>query len=112
VACLGLFGLATFTAEQRTKEIGVRKVLGATVPNIVLLLSRDFTKLVIIAFLIATPLSYVLIGKWLENFASRISIGWGGIYYCRSRCIADCFAHSELSIHQSGIGQPGEKPEK
>jgi putative ABC transport system permease protein len=76
VACLGLFGLATFTAEQRTKEIGVRKVLGASVPNIVLLLSRDFTKLVIIAFLIATPVSYVLIGKWLENFASRINVGW------------------------------------
>lgn len=76
VACLGLFGLATFTAEQRTKEIGVRKVLGASVPNIVLLLSKDFTRLVFIAFLIATPLSYVLIGKWLENFASRISIGW------------------------------------
>jgi putative ABC transport system permease protein len=76
VACLGLFGLATFTAQQRTKEIGVRKVLGASVPNIVLLLSKDFTKLVFIAFLIATPLSYVLIGKWLENFASRINIGW------------------------------------
>lgn len=76
VACLGLFGLATFTAEQRTKEIGVRKVLGATVPNIVLLLSKDFTKLVIIAFMIATPVSYLLISRWLENFASRISIGW------------------------------------
>jgi putative ABC transport system permease protein len=76
VACLGLFGLATFTAQQRTKEIGVRKVLGASVPTIVLLLSREFTKLVIIAFLIATPLSYVLIGKWLENFASRIGISW------------------------------------
>lgn len=77
VACLGLFGLATFTAEQRTKEIGVRKVLGASVPNIVLLLSRDFTKLVIVAFLIATPVSYLMIIKWLENFASRIDIGWG-----------------------------------
>ncbi|WP_197901553.1 FtsX-like permease family protein [Rhodocytophaga rosea] len=76
VACLGLFGLATFTAEQRTKEIGVRKVLGASASNIVLLLSTDFTKLVLIAFLIATPVSYVLINKWLENFASRIEVGW------------------------------------
>jgi putative ABC transport system permease protein len=76
VACLGLFGLATFTAEQRTKEIGVRKVLGASVPNIVFLLSREFTRLVLVAFLIATPLSYLLISKWLENFASRIDVGW------------------------------------
>ena len=76
IACLGLFGLATFVAQQRTKEIGVRKVLGASVTSIVSLVSKDFVKLVLISFVIATPLSYMLISKWLENFASRISIGW------------------------------------
>jgi putative ABC transport system permease protein len=76
IACLGLFGLATFVAQQRTKEIGVRKVLGASVTSIVGLVSKDFVKLVVVSFVIATPLSYVLISKWLENFASRISIGW------------------------------------
>ncbi|MDQ4139821.1 MAG: ABC transporter permease [Bacteroidota bacterium] len=76
IACLGLFGLATFIAQQRTKEIGVRKVLGASVANIVSLVSKDFVKLVLVSFVIATPLSYVLIQKWLENFASRIAVGW------------------------------------
>jgi putative ABC transport system permease protein len=76
IACLGLFGLATFVARQRTKEIGVRKVLGASIANIVGLLSKDFVKLVIISLVIATPASYLLIDKWLNNFASRISIGW------------------------------------
>ncbi|MES2732952.1 MAG: ABC transporter permease [Bacteroidota bacterium] len=76
VACLGLFGLATFTTEQRTKEIGVRKVLGASVTNIVGLLSKDFLKLVLIANVIAWPLAYYAMNKWLEDFAYRIDISW------------------------------------
>jgi putative ABC transport system permease protein len=76
ISCLGLFGLATFVAQQRTKEIGVRKVLGASVASIVGLVSKDFVKLIVISFVIATPVSYLLIHKWLENFASRITIGW------------------------------------
>jgi len=76
IACLGLFGLATFTAEQRTKEIGVRKVLGASVSSIVLLLIKDFARLVGIAFVLAVPLSYLVMSKWLEGFAYRISISW------------------------------------
>ncbi|MBC6989062.1 ABC transporter permease [Hymenobacter sp. BT491] len=76
VACLGLFGLATFTAEQRTKEIGIRKVLGASVTNIVGLLSRDFLRLVLIANLVAWPLAWWAINKWLQDFAYRVSIGW------------------------------------
>ena len=74
VACLGLFGLASYTAEQRTKEIGVRKVMGATVPNIVLLLSKDFVKLVLLANLIAWPIAYSAMGKWLQDFAYRIDL--------------------------------------
>ncbi len=75
IACLGLLGLATYTAEQRTKEIGIRKVMGASVGSIVTLLSKDFTRLVLIAFLIAVPLAYVAMNKWLENFAYRTEIG-------------------------------------
>jgi putative ABC transport system permease protein len=76
VACLGLFGLATFTAEQRTKEIGIRKVLGATVGSIVTLLSKDFLKLVFIAFVVATPVAWYLMNKWLQDFAYPVSISW------------------------------------
>ncbi|WP_298893407.1 ABC transporter permease [uncultured Psychroserpens sp.] len=77
IACLGLFGLATYIAEQRTKEIGVRKVLGATVANIVKMLSKDFVKLVIIAFVIATPIAWWFMNKWLQEFAFRIDLTWG-----------------------------------
>ncbi|MFB6457900.1 ABC transporter permease [Chitinophaga sp. Hz27] len=76
IACLGLFGLAAFTAEQRTKEIGVRKVMGASVTNIVALLSGDFLKLVLVAILIAIPLAWYTMGQWLENFSYRISLSW------------------------------------
>jgi len=76
IACLGLFGLATYMAEQRTKEIGVRKVLGATVNNIVLMLSRDFLKLVIIAGVIAFPLAWWGMHRWLQDFAFRIDMAW------------------------------------
>ncbi|CAM4169876.1 ABC transporter permease [Gillisia hiemivivida] len=76
VACLGLFGLVTFTAEQRFKEIGIRKVLGSSASQIVALLSKDFLKLVGISFLIAFPLSYYLMNKWLQDFAYRTEIHW------------------------------------
>ncbi|MDH5704772.1 MAG: ABC transporter permease, partial [Candidatus Aminicenantes bacterium] len=69
IACLGLFGLAAFTAEQRTKEIGIRKVLGASVPGVVLLLSKEFIKWVLIANVIAWPVAYFALSRWLENFA-------------------------------------------
>jgi putative ABC transport system permease protein len=76
IACLGLFGLAAFTAEQRTKEIGIRKVLGSSVLKIVSLLSKDFTKLVAISFLIACPISYLIMRGWLQNFAYRTTMSW------------------------------------
>ncbi|MEP6614927.1 MAG: ABC transporter permease [Ginsengibacter sp.] len=74
IACLGLFGLAAFTAEQRTKEIGIRKVLGATVSNIVAMLSKDFLKLVAIAGLIAFPIAWFVMNKWLQDFSYRVHI--------------------------------------
>ncbi|HEV3325131.1 MAG TPA: FtsX-like permease family protein, partial [Puia sp.] len=76
IACLGLLGLALFATAQRTKEIGVRKVLGASVGNIVALLSRDFILLVLIAFLIASPIAYFIMHQWLRDFAYRIDIEW------------------------------------
>ncbi|RIK74854.1 hypothetical protein DCC62_14505 [candidate division KSB1 bacterium] len=76
IACVGLFGLAAFMAEQRTKEIGVRKVLGASISSLVMLLSKDFTRFVLLGLLAATPLAYFVMNKWLQNFAYRIEIGW------------------------------------
>jgi putative ABC transport system permease protein len=76
ISCLGLFGLAAFSAEQRNKEIAVRKTLGASVPNIVGLLTKDFIKLVFIAMLIATPIAWWGMSKWLQTFAYRMSISW------------------------------------
>jgi len=75
VACLGLFGLASFTAEQRTKEVGIRKVLGASVGNISALLMKDFAKWVLIANVFAWPLAYMAMSRWLQNFAYRINLG-------------------------------------
>jgi ABC-type antimicrobial peptide transport system permease subunit len=76
IACLGLFGLASFTAEQRTKEIGIRKVLGAGVPGIIVLLTREFVQWVLIADLIAWPAAYFLMRNWLQGFAYRTGIAW------------------------------------
>ena len=76
VSCLGLFGLATFTAEQRTKEIGVRKVLGASVASIVGLLSKDFLKLILIAIVAAVPVAWYGMNKWLQSFQYRIDVTW------------------------------------
>ena len=76
IACLGLFGLAAFTAEQRTKEVGVRKVLGASVVNIVALLSSDFLKPVLIAIVLAVPIAWFAMNRWLDNFAYKIDIEW------------------------------------
>ena len=76
ISCLGLFGLATFTAEQRTKEIGVRKVLGASVGGIVVLLSKDFLKLVALAIVIASPVAWWVMNQWLQGFAYQIDLSW------------------------------------
>ncbi|HYE54506.1 MAG TPA: ABC transporter permease [Chitinophagaceae bacterium] len=76
VACLGLFGLASFIAEQRTKEIGIRKVLGLTGQGIVKLLSKDFLKLVLIAFVVACPVAWFVMNMWLQDFAYRVDIAW------------------------------------
>lgn len=74
---MGILGLAAFSAEGRTKEIGIRKVVGATVTNIVTLLSKDFLKLVVLGFVIAIPIAWYFMNQWLADFAYRIEIGPG-----------------------------------
>ena len=77
ISCLGLFGLSAYVAESRVKEIGVRKVLGASVLNITKLLSFDFVKLVIVSIIIAMPVASYAMNKWLQDYTYRINIGWG-----------------------------------
>jgi putative ABC transport system permease protein len=76
IACLGLFGLASFIAELRTKEIGIRKLLGASISNIITILSGNFLKLIGIAFILAVSLAWYFMNGWLQDFAYRITIGW------------------------------------
>jgi putative ABC transport system permease protein len=74
VACLGLFGLAAYSLKQRVKEIGIRKILGATLPGIISLLSKDFIKLVLLAIVIASPIAWYASNKWLQDFAYKINV--------------------------------------
>ncbi len=76
ISCMGLFGLAMFTAEQRTKEISIRKLLGASITNIMTMLSKDFVVLVVISLFIATPVAWYFMNDWLNDFAYRIHISW------------------------------------
>lgn len=76
ISCLGLFGLATYMAESRTKEVGVRKVLGASVVNVTMLLSKEFLRLVVVSFVIASPIAWYAMNKWLDNYSYRIGIEW------------------------------------
>jgi len=75
ISCLGLLGLASYTAQQRTKEIGIRKVLGASVSGIILILSKDFMKWILAANIIASPIAYFVLNNWLQRYAHRTSIG-------------------------------------
>jgi putative ABC transport system permease protein len=97
ISCLGLFGLAAFSGEQRTKEIGIRKVLGASVGSIVGLLSKDFIKLVIIALFIAAPIGWYFTNKWLEDFAYRINVSW--LVFAIADVFAIGIAFATISVH-------------
>ncbi|WP_282040803.1 ABC transporter permease [Winogradskyella flava] len=108
IACLGLFGLATYIAEQRTKEIGIRKVLGASVTNIIRMLSKDFVKLVIVAFVIATPIAWWFMHEWLQEFAYRIDLNW--MIFAVTGCVALVVALITLSFQaiKAAIANPVE----
>src|SRR5262249_48149244 len=96
ISALGLFGLAAFTAEQRTKEIGIRKVLGASVRQIATLLSKDFVKLVIIAIVIASPIAWWAMNKWLQDFAYRIYLS--GCIFITAAILAIVIALISVSV--------------
>jgi len=96
IAVLGLLGLTIYAAQQRVKEIGIRKVLGANVPSIVLMLSKDFLKLVLISAVIAIPIAWFFMQKWLEDFAYRISISWW--VFVLSALVATVIAMATISL--------------
>ena len=106
IACLGLFGLAAFSAEQRTKEVGIRKVLGASVADVTALLSKDFIRLVIIAILIASPLAWWVMNNWLKEFAYRISISWWMFALAGSIAIAIAVITVSFQAIKTAIANP------
>jgi len=106
IACLGLFGLASFTAEQKTKEIGIRKVMGASVTGVVILLFKQFGKLILIANLIGWPLAYVFLRRWLANFHYRISIGIEVFVLSAATVLAIAFASIAFQSIRAALTDP------
>ena len=109
IACLGLFGLASYTAIKRTKEIGVRKVLGSSVENIVLLLSKDLLKPVLLGTIIAAPVGYFMMQKWLQGFAYRTTCTMVVVCDSGDDCCSDRTTYRECAGDKSGIGESGEE---
>jgi putative ABC transport system permease protein len=106
VGCLGLFGLAAYTAERRKKEVGIRKVLGASTEGVVLLLSKDFIKLVIISLLIASPVAWYFMNKWLQDFAYRIHISWWIFIITAFIAISIAFATVSFQAIKAALANP------
>ena len=108
IAGLGILGLSAFMAEQRTKEIGVRKVLGATTGNLVYLLSNEFSKLVLIGFIIAAPIGYYLLNNWLQDFTYRINIGWSPFVIAGVLALAIAWLTSGFQSLRAALANPVE----
>jgi putative ABC transport system permease protein len=106
IACLGLFGLAAFTAEQRTKEIGIRKVLGASVNDVVLMINQDFMKLVGIANLAAWPIAWWIMKSWLEDFAFRIDFPWWIFLVAGTISLVIAFLSISFQAYRAADGNP------
>jgi putative ABC transport system permease protein len=106
ISCLGLFGLASFTLEQSKKSVAVRKVLGATVPGIVLMMSKDFLKLVLLGMIIAVPISYFSMNKWLAGFAYNVGFVW--IVFLYAALVGVLVAFGTVSYHsiKAAISNP------
>lgn len=107
LSCFGLFGMIVFVVQRRTKEIGIRKVLGASAAGITGLLAKDFLKLVLIAILVATPVSYYFMDKWLADFAYRIDLDWWLFAGAGLLAVAVAFLGG-FPEHESCAGKPGE----
>jgi putative ABC transport system permease protein len=108
VGCLGLFGLAAYTAERRRKEVGIRKVLGASTKGVVMLLSKDFIKLVLISLLIASPVAWYFMNKWLQDFAYRINISWGVFILAGAMTIVIALITVSLQAIKAAVANPVE----
>ena len=106
ISCLGLFGLTSFSTEQRSKEISVRKVLGARVPGLVLLLSKDFLQLVIVAVLIASPIAWWVMNKWLQDFTARIPISWAVFVFTAIIVLAIAFTTISFQVIRAALTNP------
>ncbi|MGD2090646.1 MAG: ABC transporter permease [Candidatus Aminicenantes bacterium] len=106
IACLGLLGLASFTAEKRTKEIGIRKVLGATVSNITLLLTKEFTKLLLLANVIAWPIAYLIMNNWMRNFPYRTSIGVQAFFLAGAMALVIALATVSYQSIKAAVTRP------
>jgi putative ABC transport system permease protein len=106
ISCLGLLGLAMFTAEQRTKEIGIRKVLGATIVSIVSLLSKDFIMLVSISFIVAAPTAAYFMNQWLHGFAYRIDLGWWIFAIAGMSALGIALITISIQAIQSAVASP------
>lgn len=106
IACIGLFALAAFTISRRRKEIGVRKVMGATVTAIVVLLSKEFTRLVLIGFVVAVPVAHVLMDHWLEDFAYRVSLGFDTFVVAGLSAVTVAFAAVAFQTIRAGMSNP------
>jgi putative ABC transport system permease protein len=106
IACLGLFGLVAYAAEQRIKEIGIRKVLGASVRGIVQLLSKDFMLLVLIAFIIAAPVAWYFMNKWLEDFNYRVDINWWVFVLAGSIALVIALATISFQAIKAALANP------
>lgn len=108
VACLGLFGLVSYTTEQRVKEVGIRKVLGASVPEVVMLLSVDFLRLVLAAFFVASPVAYFTMSRWLQDFAYRVEIGPGLFLLAGAFAMVIAFVTVSYRAIRSALSNPVE----
>jgi putative ABC transport system permease protein len=106
IACLGLFGLVTFAAEQRVKEIGIRKILGAGITNIFGLLSKDFIKLLVLSICIASPVAWLAMNKWLQDFAYRISIGWWMFVAIGAICLLIALVTISIQAIKAAVANP------
>ena len=106
VGCLGLFGLAAYTAERRRKEVGIRKVLGASTQGMVMLLSKDFIKLVVISLLIASPVAWYFMNKWLQDFAYRVNISWWVFAIAAILALSIAFVTVSFQAIKAAIANP------
>jgi putative ABC transport system permease protein len=106
ICALGLYGLSSYMAERRFKEIGIRKVMGASVQQIVTMMSTEFVRLVLFAFVIAVPLAYYAMTKWLEGFAYKVSIGWVVFALAGSAALGIALITISFESIKSAMGNP------